>query len=245
MSRAPTQKSAPGRGRFVTFEGGEGAGKSTQVRLLAERLQMRGIECLTTREPGGSAGAEAIRDVILSGAVAPLGPMAEALMFAAARVDHLDHLIRPALRRGAWVICDRFADSTRAYQGAQGDIDPSLIKTLEDVTVGETRPDLTLILDLPADVGLARAKARRGAAAADRFESEGLAFHEGLRRAFLKIAQAEPARCHVIDADGPTHRVADEIWGVVRSRLTKPRLRSVASGEPAVTAANQNQTAKA
>lgn len=244
MSPSPPTKSSSRRGRFLTFEGGEGAGKSTQVRMLAERLSLRGLECVTTREPGGSPGAEAIREIVLSGAVAPLGPMAEALMFAAARVDHLDHLIRPALHRGAIVICDRFTDSTRAYQGAQGNLDPHLIQTLEAVTVGATRPDMTFILDLPAETGLARATARRGAAKADRFESEGLAFHQGLRRAFLEIAAAEPGRCHVIDASRDPQKVADEIWSCVERRLLKARLRNVAGVNLAASAAIPNETAK-
>ena len=182
MARLPHSASAGDRGAFITLEGGEGAGKSTQVRMLAESLRLRGRECVTTREPGGSPGAEALRNILLSGAVAPLGPMAEAMLFAAARIDHLDHTIRPALERGAFVICDRFADSTRAYQGALGNIDPARIRALEEVTVGDTRPNLTLILDLPATTGLARAGARRGAEKADRFESQNLAFHETAAR---------------------------------------------------------------
>ncbi len=211
------------RGCFITLEGGEGAGKSTQARMLAERLSLRGLECVTTREPGGSPHAEELRAVLLSGAVASLGPMAEALLFAAARVDHLDHTIRPALARGAYVICDRFADSTRAYQGALGNIDPRLILALEAVTVGATRPDLTLMLDLPAEVGLARARARRGGGATDRFESEGVEFHRGLRSSFLDIAAGEPSRCFVIDASGTPAGIAESIWVVVERRLLAPR----------------------
>ena len=209
-------------GRFITLEGGEGAGKSTQSRLLAERLRLRGFECVTTREPGGSPGAERLREILLSGAVAPLGATAEALLFTAARIDHLDHTIRPALARGAFVVCDRFADSTRAYQGALGNLDPVLIRALEHTAVGRTHPDLTLILDLPVEVGLARANARRGDAAADRFEREGQAFHEGLRKAFLEIAAQEPARCAVIDASRSVSEIADLIWAAVESRLLAP-----------------------
>jgi dTMP kinase len=208
------------RGRFITLEGGEGAGKSTQARLLAQRLKPMGISVIVTREPGGSPGAEALREVILSGKAAPFGPAGEAILFSAARIDHIDHTIAPALARGAWVISDRFADSTRAYQGAAGKLDPALIASLERVAVGEARPDLTLVLDLPAEKGLARAAARRGGeAAADRFEREGLAFHETLRQAFLDIARAEPARCAVIDADRPLEEVAEAIWACARERL--------------------------
>ena len=208
------------RGRFITLEGGEGAGKSTQARLLAQRLKPMGISVIVTREPGGSPGAEALREVILSGKAAPFGPAGEAILFSAARIDHIDHTIAPALARGAWVISDRFADSTRAYQGAAGKLDPALIASLERVAVGEARPDLTLVLDLPAEKGLARAAARRGGeAAADRFEREGLAFHETLRRAFLDIARAEPARCAIIDADRSPEEVAEAIWACARERL--------------------------
>jgi dTMP kinase len=211
--------SAP-RGRFITLEGGEGVGKSTQAQLLADRLERLGVSVVVTREPGGSPGAEALRDVILSGKAAPFGPAGEALLFSAARIDHIDHTIAPALARGAWVISDRFADSTKAYQGAAGKLDPSLIASLERVAIGDVRPDLTLMLDLPVEKGLARAAARRGATAtADRFEREGAAFHQTLREAFLDIARAEPQRCAVIDADKPTQEVAQAIWLCVRERL--------------------------
>ena len=212
-------------GRFITLEGGEGAGKSTQSRMLAERLRLRGFECITTREPGGSPGAERLREILLSGAVAPLGATAEALLFTAARIDHLDHTIRPALARGAFVVCDRFADSTRAYQGALGNLDPVLIQALEHTAVGRTKPDLTLILDLPVEVGLARANARRGDATADRFESEGLAFHQGLRKAFLEIAGEEPERCVVVDASRSVSEIADHIWSAVESRILSPTIK--------------------
>ncbi|MCP8941114.1 dTMP kinase [Alsobacter sp. SYSU M60028] len=208
------------RGRFVTLEGGEGAGKSTQIRRLAARLAERGVAVVATREPGGSPRAEEIRAVILSGSARRLGPLAEALLFAAARADHLDVTIRPALARGAWVVCDRFFDSTRAYQGARGGVDASVLAALDRIVVGETRPDLTLVLDLPAELGLARAHARRGAAEpVDRFEAEDLAFHEALRRDFLAIAAAEPARCVVVDASGGEDEVAEAVWRAVESRL--------------------------
>lgn len=205
------------RGRFITFEGGEGAGKSTQARRLAQRLAARGIEAALTREPGGSPLAEDIRRALLSGVVAPLGPAAEAIMFSAARIDHLERTIRPALAQGRWVVCDRFSDSTRAYQGALGNLDPRFMRELERVTVGETRPDLTIMIDVPAQTGLARAKARAGAA--DRFEAESIDFHTGLRRAFLDIAAEEPARCVVVDGSAPPEAVEAAVWAAVESRL--------------------------
>lgn len=218
-TRAAAKPVAPGR--FITLEGGEGAGKSTQLRRLLARLQAAGIDAVGTREPGGSTGAEIMRHLILSGAAKPLGPLAEATLFAAARADHLDATIRPALARGAWVVCDRFADSTRVYQGALGNVDPRLIAALEEVTVGETRPDLTLILDLPAEEGLARAAARSGRDA-DRFESEGLSFHRALCEAFRALALSEPERCLLIDASGTAEAVEEAIWQAVSTRLKLP-----------------------
>ena len=206
-------------GRFITFEGGEGTGKSTQANLLAERLKALGIGVQLTREPGGSVGAEIMRYVLLSGAAKPLGPDAEALLFAAARNDHLDTLIRPTLQRGGWVICDRFADSTRVYQGVLGQVDPRTIRALERIVVGETKPDLTFVLDVPAEEGLKRATARRGEDQADRFEGEAIEFHKKLRDAFLALAAKEPARCVVIDATRPKQEVSDEIWRIVNERL--------------------------
>ena len=209
------------RGLFITFEGGEGAGKSTQVQRLSRRLREIGREMVLTREPGGSPRAERIRDSILSGEGKGFGAFAEALMFFAARADHLETVIRPALARGAVVVCDRFADSTRAYQGSRGEVDRSLLQALERVVVGPTRPDLTLILDVPAEVGLQRAAARRrqGRQAADRFEQEEIGFHARLREAFLAIARAEPDRCVVIDARGDPDTIADQVWAAVRGRL--------------------------
>jgi dTMP kinase len=204
------------RGRFITFEGGEGAGKSTQLRRLAERLRGRGLEVMATREPGGSPGAEAIRDLVLNGAADRWSPATETLLMYAARSDHLERVIRPALGRGAWVVCDRFADSTRAYQGVGGGTDPALILALEREVLGETRPDLTLIFDLPPAAGLARARARGGEM---RFESKGLAFHERLREGFLEIARAEPQRCALIDAAGTLEEVEAQVWAAVAARL--------------------------
>jgi len=221
---------APARGRFITLEGGEGAGKSVQARRLAGRLRDLGLAVVLTREPGGSPGAEALREMILSGAAARFGAAGEALLFSAARIDHIDATIAPALRRGDWVVCDRFADSTRAYQGAASRLDSELLASLERVAVGDCRPDLTLILDLPAAQGLARAAARRGGGeAADRFESQGLAFHETLRQAFLSIARAEPRRCAVIDAGAGEDEVAEAIWGATRERLADALKRQAAA----------------
>lgn len=207
------------RGRFITFEGGEGSGKSTQTAALAQRLRAQGIDVLLTREPGGSPGAEIIRHVILSGAARPFGTDVEAILFAAARDDHLRVTILPALAAGRWVICDRFFDSTRAYQGALGAVDPQLIRSLERVTVGDNIPDLTIMLDVPAETGMTRAAARRGAAHADRFEAEDLTFHRKLRETFLDIARQEPQRCVVIDGTQPPQQVEEAIWGAVRDRF--------------------------
>ena len=205
------------RGRFITFEGGEGAGKSTQLRRLAARLEGQGREVVATREPGGSPGAESIRDLVLRGSADRWSPVTETLLMYAARRDHIERVIRPALARGAWVICDRFADSTRAYQGAAGGTDPGLISALESFIVEDTRPDLTLMFDLPAEVGLARAEARAGSEM--RFESKGLAFHERLRRAFQTIAAAEPDRCATIDAAASIEAVEAAVWAAVEARL--------------------------
>jgi len=207
------------RGRFITFEGGEGAGKSNHARLLADRLKQLGISIELTREPGGSPGAEVIRHVLLSGITKPLGVRTEALLFAAARDDHVRTTIAPALAAGRWVICDRFIDSTRVYQGTLGGLDPKFIRALERVTVGDLKPDLTLVLDVPAEVGLKRAGKRRGQRAADRFEAESRSFHEELRQAYRLLAAAEPGRCVLIDATAPKSAVAERIWAIVSERL--------------------------
>lgn len=207
------------RGRFITFEGGEGAGKSTQVRALAERLRAFGLEVVTTREPGGSPHAEAIRELLLSGRAKPLGTLGEAYLFAAARIDHVAEVIEPALRRGAIVICDRFADSTRAYQGAAGGLPVDVIDELERAAIGETRPDVTIIVDVPAEVGLARVSSRLGSLTEDRFEAESLAVHEARRRAFLAIAAADPARCVVVDGNRPADAVTSDVWAAIAARL--------------------------
>lgn len=205
------------RGRFITFEGGEGGGKSTQVRALTARLEREGVEVVATREPGGSTGAESIRDLLVTGAADRWSPVTETLLMYAARRDHIERVIAPALARGAWVVCDRFADSTRAYQGAGGGTDPSLIAALETHVLGEVRPDLTLILDLPVAEGLRRAHHRAGAET--RFESKGAAFHERLREGFLAIARGEPDRCVVVNAAEPVAAVGEAIWRAVEGRL--------------------------
>jgi dTMP kinase len=207
------------RGRFITLEGGEGAGKSTQAERLAARLRTHAISVVLTREPGGSPGADIMRHVLLSGAAKPLGPVAETLLFAAARDDHVRTTIAPALAEGRWVICDRFIDSTRVYQGALGRVDPKLIRSLERLTVADAMPDLTLILDLPANIGLARAATRRAGAAPDRFETEKLEFHTKLRQAFRAVAAGEKERCVLVDATRSVDRVGDDIWAVVNARL--------------------------
>ncbi|HEY2661957.1 MAG TPA: dTMP kinase [Caulobacteraceae bacterium] len=205
------------RGRFISFEGGEGAGKSTQLRRLADRLAALDGEVVVTREPGGSPGAEAIRALLVTGAVERWSPLTETLLMYAARRDHIERVIDPALERGATVLCDRFFDSTRAYQGAGGGAPADLIAALEADVVGDTVPDLTLIFDLPVAVGLARAAARGEGEA--RFEAKGLDFHERLRAAFLRIAAIEPGRCVLIDADGTVDEIERHIWRVVAPRL--------------------------
>lgn len=207
------------RGRFITFEGGEGVGKSTQTHRLATRVRAAGFDVRLTREPGGTPRAEALREALLKGLAKDHGATAETLLFAAARIDHVDALIAPALAQGAWVVCDRFIDSTRAYQGALGQVDAALITALERVSIGAVRPDLTLVLDIPAEIGVARAAARRGSGVRDRFEAETLAYHRALRTAFLAIAAAEPERCVVIDARDDADAVEARIWAAVETRL--------------------------
>jgi dTMP kinase len=207
------------RGRFITFEGGEGSGKSTHTKLLAARLESLGIDVLLTREPGGSAGAEVIRHVLLSGAAKPLGADTEAILFAAARDDHVRMTIAPALAQGRWVICDRFLDSTRIYQGILGRVDSRLIRGLERVTVGDLLPDLTFIMDVPVEIGMERAARRRGNARADRLEGEAKEFHEKLRKAYALLAEYEPERCVLIDVTATREAVVERIWSVVNARL--------------------------
>ena len=205
------------QGLFISFEGGEGAGKSTQVRRLSQRLSALGREVVATREPGGSPGAELIRDLLVNGPAERWSPMTETLLMYASRRDHVERVIVPALERGAVVLSDRFHDSTRAYQGAGGGASPELIAALETQCLGSVRPDLTLIMDLPVSVGLARAMGRGGAEA--RFESKGEAFHEKLRQGFADIAAAEPEWCRLIDADQTPDALETLIWDLVQPAL--------------------------
>ncbi len=203
---------------FITFEGGEGAGKSTHIKRLAERLKAQSREVLLTREPGGTPGGEAIRALVVAGDVVRWSAEAEALLNYAARDAHLREAIRPALARGAIVLSDRFMDSTRAYQGHGGGCDMGLIDALERVVVGATRPKLTLILDLDPELGLTRAK-HRGEAEEDRFERKGLDFHRRIREGFLDIARREPDRCRILDAAKPVDEVAVDVWAAVSAVL--------------------------
>jgi dTMP kinase len=212
------------RGKFISLEGGEGSGKSTQARLLHQRLEREGFNVLLTREPGGSAFAEQGRALILDPAPAAHTPLSEALLFFAARCDHLDATIRPALAAGRWVVCDRFSDSTRVYQGNAGGLAPTVLDTLESLVVRDTVPDLTVILDVPAGMGLSRAGSRRCAdlpadTAPDAYERRHLAFHEALRAGYRAIADAEPGRCILIDATRDRQAIAEDIWGEVARRL--------------------------
>ena len=208
------------RGKFITIEGGEGTGKSTQAQLLAEKLERTGRGVMVTREPGGSERAEHIREFLLSDEAKDIGAFAEAILFSAARDDHLETAIKPTLKAGKWVVCDRFADSTRAYQGA-GALDDDLIEALERIVVGQTVPDLTLIIDLPAEEGLKRARqrAKESGAPTDGFEARAITFHDRLRQAFLEIAAAEPDRCALIDGSRDQEGVAEAIWNAVETRL--------------------------
>jgi dTMP kinase len=212
-------KGTPGRGRFITFEGGEGSGKSTHIKLLAERLNATKYRTIVTREPGGSPGAEIIRHLVLSGMGKLLGPEAETLLFAAARDDHVRTVIEPALNQGIWVLCDRFSDSTRAYQGRLGKVAPAVLNAMQRVTIGDLKPDLTIILDVPVEVGMQRAAKRRGTGAPDRFEAEDVRFHQELRDAYRQIAAAEPQRCLLIDANAEASAVAANIWAALHGRF--------------------------
>lgn len=207
------------QGKFITFEGGEGTGKSTHAAMLARHLESLGLGVLLTREPGGSPGAEIIRHVLLSGAAKPFGPEAEAMLFAAARDDHLNCSILPALSAGKWVVCDRFVDSTRVYQGVLGKLDRRLIKALERVSIGTLSPDLTFVLDVPVALGQERTAKRRAGGSPDRFEAEKTEFHETLRQAYLTLAASEPERCVIVDASATKDDVAKRIWATVNSRL--------------------------
>lgn len=206
------------RGRFITLEGGEGAGKSTHIRLLADWLGAQGREVVITREPGGTDGAEAIRRLIVEGAVDRWDAVTETLLLNAARHDHVTRLIEPALARGAWVLCDRYVDSTLVYQGTAKGMALETLLQLHSLATGPLWPDLTLVLDLPPAIGLARAASRHGAET--RFEAHDVGFHEALRRGFLDLAQRFADRCAVVDASAPVEAVSAAIEAIVRERLS-------------------------
>jgi dTMP kinase len=204
-------------GRFISLEGGEGTGKSTQTRRLAARLRERGIDVVLTREPGGSPGAEQIRKLVVEGEGGRWTPITETLLVYAARADHVVRTIGPALARGAWVITDRFNDSTFAYQGAGRGVPRETIRRIDAAVLDDFKPDLTLILDLPVEEGLSRAGARGGAET--RFESLDRDFHERMRAAFLDIVRKQPDRCRLIDAALDEESVAAAIWAAVQTRF--------------------------
>ncbi len=204
-------------GRFITFEGIEGGGKTTQLRRLADRLAAAGHPVITTREPGGDPLAEAIRGLLLDPAHAPVAPAAELLLYAAARAQHVARVIRPALMSGGIVLCDRYADSTEAYQGGGRGVDGKTLRLLRAIATDGVEPDLTLLLDLDPEEGLARAGSRGGAP--DRIEGESIGFHRRVREAFLEIARREPHRCRVVDASRDEGAVAAEIWEIVQTAL--------------------------
>jgi dTMP kinase len=205
------------QGMFITLEGGEGAGKSTLMKGLAQRLGMFGADVVLSREPGGTEGAETIRALLVTGQADRWTPLSELCLFYAARQDHLERLIRPALAAGKTVLCDRFSDSTRAYQGQAGGAGQAAVEALDALIVGDTQPDLTLILDIDPQIGLARAAARRGTE--DRFEGKALAFHTALRSAYLEIAADNPKRCVTLDATLPPSALEEAAWAQVQSRL--------------------------
>lgn len=206
-------------GRFIAFEGGEGVGKSTQGRLLAAALRERGLEVVTTREPGGTTGAEVIRAMLLSTEGEGWGARAEALLFAAARADHVERLIRPAMARGAWVICDRFVDSSRAYQGAGGGLSDEEVMTLHRIGSGSLLPDVTILLTLPPDVAASRLVQRDGNDA-DRIGGRSAEFHARVAAAFRAFAEQEPERFAVIDALGTVDEVHHRIIAALGSCLS-------------------------
>ncbi len=208
------------KGRLITLEGGEGVGKSTQARILSDRLREQGKPVVLTREPGGSPSAENIRRLLVEGAPERWQPMSETLLHMAARVEHVAHLIQPALNRGEWVICDRFIDSTRVYQGHVQAVGEDVIDKMHEITLASLMPDLTLILDLPAKSGLHRASERGGKE--NRYEQMGEDFHITVFNAFRALADKEPQRCRLIDADGPIEWVSDQIWQAIMPLLEAP-----------------------
>jgi len=205
-------------GRFITFEGGEGAGKSTQVALLGDRLRAAGHEAIATREPGGTPGAKDIRRLLVEGSVERWEPFSELLLHNAARHEHVQKIIGPALASGKWVVCDRFADSTMAYQGQAQNVDRNMVSRVNRAAAGDFWPDLTIVLDLAVAEGLARAQKRSDVE--DLYERMGTAFHERIRDAFLEIANAEPDRCAVIEAEGTVDHIAGKVWDTVQTRLS-------------------------
>ncbi len=206
-----------GRGRFITFEGGEGSGKSTQAPRLAERLIETGFVVTLTREPGGTAGADAIRALLVEGEASRWDPETEALLHFAARRDHVTRVIEPALAAGGWVVCDRFTDSSMAYQGYGHELGSKFIRTLAELTLGDFRPDLTLILDIDPDIGLKRAGQRSSGEA--RYEGMGIEFHRRLRAGFIEIAEADPGRCILIDASGTEDEITEVVWKLVQTNM--------------------------
>ncbi len=215
--KRPGKVAAMAEARFITFEGGEGAGKSTQVGLLARALRAKGLSVVETREPGGSPGAEQIRSLLVDGPAERWLPLTEALLHSAARAEHLARTVRPALAAASWVLCDRFTDSTLAYQGYGHELGEAPVEALRALVAESPRPDLTLIIDLPVTLGLARAGTRAGAA--ERYEAMGEAFHERVREGFRAIARAEPGRCAVIDGSGDPEAVHGEVRAAVAARL--------------------------
>ena len=217
---AEQQQTRAGGGRFISFEGGEGAGKSTQIKLLAQRLEAAGLRTKITREPGGSPGAEIIRHLLLSGIGALIGGApAETLLFAAARDDHVQTVIAPALAGATGCCATAFRIRRGPIREGSAPVPPALLNALERVTIDGLKPDLTIILDVPVETGVRRAAVRRGEATPDRFEAEGLEFHRGLREAYRQIAADNPARCVLIDADAALETVAERVWSTVRQRL--------------------------
>ena len=209
----------PERGVFITLEGGEGAGKSTQLTRLAEKLRAEERTVVTTREPGGTPNAEAIRELVLAHKADGWTPLSDVFLMMAARADHIAGLIEPALASGDWVICDRFSDSTRVYQGIVGGLSDDLITDLHDRALGDTRPDLTLVFDVDPQIGLARVDAR--AEEKTRFDAQSMAFHRAVRSGFLDIARAEPERCVVIDASAEPDTVTDAVWNAIASAFVE------------------------
>ena len=205
------------KGRFITFEGGEGTGKSTQVKLLASYLSQSGADVVQTREPGGSPSAEEIRALLVTGAADRWSPLAETLLFYAARVEHWRQIIEPSIARGAHVLCDRFSDSTIAYQAYAGGLDRHMVEQLQRLVMTGVEPDMTIVLDLPVDEGLKRAASRRDSET--RFERKGREFHERLRQGFLDIAHRHPNRCFVIDAGQSIERIHSAVLAALKLRL--------------------------